>query len=195
VLSKDVYADYQQEHLNRKRGISVSSPIHRPVLVLNQSYEPINICAARRAIVLLLKGVASYEEEHDHEVHLGMKVPSVIRLREYKKIPHRAQKVTREGIYTRDNNTCQYCGGRFARHDLTLDHILPKSRGGSSKWENLVACCRKCNHTKADRTPEEAGMTLLHRPLKNTIHTARGMMRLRGMHEQKWHKYIYVDAA
>src|SRR5579872_4664293 len=119
-----------------------------PVLVLNASYEPINVCAARRALVLVLKGVAMTEEENGHFLHsarVAMRLPSVIRLLEYRRIPHQSRALSRKNILLRDRNTCQYCGTVLPSSELTLDHVIPRSRGGSSTWENLVACCHPCN--------------------------------------------------
>src|SRR5947208_8635821 len=102
-----------------------------PVLVLNASYEPINICAARRAIVLVLKGLAMPEEENGHFLHaarLAMRVPSVIRLLEYRRIPHQTRALSRKNILLRDRNTCQYCGVLLSSGDLTLDHVVPRAR-------------------------------------------------------------------
>ena len=122
--------------------------LQMPVLVLNASYEPINICGARRALVLVLKGVARTEEEHGLTLHAQrsrVAMPSVIRLLEYRRIPHQTRALSRKNILLRDRNTCQYCGEILAPSDLTLDHVIPRSRGGASTWENLVACCHGCN--------------------------------------------------
>ncbi len=111
------------------------SPMHAPVLVLNASYEPINVCAARRAIILVLKGVAMMEEEngqHLHAARIAINVPSVIRLLEYRRIPHQTRALSRKNILLRDRNTCQYCGKILAAGELTLDHVIPRSRGGAS---------------------------------------------------------------
>ena len=110
-----------------------------PVLVLNASYEPINVCAARRALVLVLKGVAMTEEENGHFLHsarVAMRLPSVIRLLEYRRIPHQSRALSRKNILLRDRNTCQYCATVLPSSELTLDHVIPRSRGGSSTWEN-----------------------------------------------------------
>src|SRR2546421_3854611 len=134
-------------------------PMHSPVLVLNASYEPINICAARRALVLVLKGVAITEEENGHYLHsarLAIRLPSVIRLLEYRRIPHQTRALSRKNILLRDRNTCQYCGELLASSELTLDHVVPRSRGGTSSWENLVACCHSCNRRKGNQLPLEA---------------------------------------
>src|SRR5438034_6527559 len=135
--------------------------LHAPVLVLNASYEPINICAARRALVLVLKGVAMTEEENGHYLHaqrIAMRLPSVIRLLEYRRIPHQTRALSRKNILLRDRNTCQYCGVVLASGELTLDHVIPRSRGGLSTWQNLVACCHSCNRRRGNQTPIESGM-------------------------------------
>src|SRR5215475_13407824 len=114
--------------------------LHAPVLVLNASYEPINVCAARRAIVLVLKGVAMTEEENGHFLHaarLAIRLPSVIRLLEYRRIPHQTRALSRKNILLRDRNTCQYCGVALSSAELNLDHVIPRSRGRVSTWENL----------------------------------------------------------
>jgi len=164
------------------------------VLVLNATYEPINVCGARRALVLVLKGVASTEEESRHYFHspsLALPVPSVIRLLEYRRIPFQGRALSRKNILLRDRNTCQFCARVFPASDLTLDHIVPRSRGGDSTWENLVACCHPCNNKKGDRLPEEAGMRLLRRPRSFNMHTSRHLMRMMGKSDQAWRKYLF----
>jgi 5-methylcytosine-specific restriction endonuclease McrA len=165
-----------------------------PVLVLNASYEPINICAARRAIVLVLKGLAMPEEENGHSLHaarITMRVPSVIRLLEYRRIPHQTRALSRKNILLRDRNTCQYCGLVLASGDLTLDHVIPRSRGGSSTWENLVACCHPCNRRKGNHMLCETDMKLLKEPRPFTLHTSRHIMRMIGRSDNKWRKYLF----
>src|SRR5881392_447064 len=158
--------------------------LHAPVLVLNASYEPINVCAARRAIVLVLKGVAMTEEENGHFLHaarLALRVPSVIRLLEYRRIPHQSRALSRKNILLRDRNTCQYCSTVLASGELTLDHVLPRSRGGLSTWENLVACCHECNHRKGNQLLAElTDMKLLREPRAFSLHTSRHIMRVIG---------------
>ena len=174
--------------------LPVYSPMHAPVLVLNASFEPINICAARRAIVLVLKGVAMTEEENGHYLHaatLRIRVPSVIRLLEYRRIPHQTRALSRKNILLRDRNTCQYCGKVLASSELTLDHVIPRSRGGASAWENLVACCHPCNHRKANQLMHEAGMKLMREPRAFSLHTSRHIMRLMGNSDAKWRKYLF----
>lgn len=169
------------------------SLINKAVLVLNASYEPVSISSARRALTLIVKGAAIIEEDYGREVYPGILLPCVIRLRQYKRVPMRITVLTRKNIYARDHHRCQYCGEKFAPIKLTLDHILPESRGGKFSWDNLVACCTPCNRRKADRTPEEAEMTLLHKPRMMTIHTSRMILRLVGLEEDlRWHRYLYA---
>jgi 5-methylcytosine-specific restriction endonuclease McrA len=162
-----------------------------PVLVLNASYEPVNITRARRALVLLIKGVAVIEEAHDRFVHIGLQLPCVIRLCQYRRLPSRIQTLSRKNILIRDGYTCQYCGEKFLSSELELEHVIPRARGGQSTWVNLVAACRDCNARKADRIQTEAGMKLLRRPRRVTIHTSRALMRQTGVDEEKWRKYLY----
>lgn len=165
-----------------------------PVLVLNASYEPINICAARRAIVLVLKGLAMPEEENGsflHAARIAMRVPSVIRLLEYRRIPHQTRALSRKNILLRDRNTCQYCGVVLSSGELTLDHVVPRSRGGSSTWENLVACCHPCNRRKGNHLLNETDMKLQKEPRPFTLHTSRHIMRMIGRSDLKWRKYLF----
>jgi 5-methylcytosine-specific restriction endonuclease McrA len=137
------------------------------VLVLNASFEPINVCTVRRAAVLLLKERAEIVEHADWSLHaesLTLPRPVVIRLRTYVKIPRDAhrRKITRRAVFARDRWTCQYCG--HERGGLTVDHVIPRSRGGSSTWENIVTCCAPCNRRKGDRLPKHAGMSPRRKP-------------------------------
>src|SRR5579863_6883525 len=145
-----------------------------PVLVLNASYEPINVCAARRALVLVLKGVAMTEEENGHFLHsarVAMRLPSVIRLLEYRRIPHQSRALSRKNILLRDRNTCQYCATVLPASELTLDHVVPRSRGGLSTWENLVACCHSCNRSKGNQMIHELeDMHLMREPRPFSLH-------------------------
>ena len=168
--------------------------LHQPVLVLNASYEPINVCAARRALVLVLKGVASAEEHskiHVHSARADLRMPSVIRLLEYRRIPQQSRALSRKNILMRDRYTCQYCHRVFNSGELTLDHVIPRSRHGDSSWENLVACCNPCNNRKGNRTPDEAGMRLLKAPRPYSLHTSRHLMRLLGRSDDAWRKYLF----
>jgi 5-methylcytosine-specific restriction endonuclease McrA len=164
------------------------------VLVLNASFEPINVCTARRAVVLVLKGVALAEESSNtwlHSSRFSMPTPSVIRLRGYIHIPFERKSLSRKNILLRDHNTCQYCARGFAPQELTLDHIVPRSRGGDSTWDNLVASCRSCNNRKGDRSPEDAGLRLLKRPQAYTLHVNRQIIRYLGRTDEAWRKYLF----
>ena len=137
------------------------------VLVLNASYEPINVCTVRRATVLLLKRRAEILEEGGWRLHaesLTIPRPVVIRLVTYVRIPRDAhsRKITRRAIFARDRWTCQYCGRE--RGKLTVEHVIPRSKGGSSAWDNIVTCCAPCNRRKGDRLPRQAEMHLRNHP-------------------------------
>ena len=140
--------------------------INFPVLVLNQTYEPLNICRVRRALVLIYQQKAEMLENGSgmiHSIDRDFPVPSVIRLSAMIRRPHRLErKLSRMEIFRRDNFTCQYCG-KITRN-LTLDHVIPRSRNGEHTWENVVSACVPCNRIKAGRTPEEAGMKLRSKP-------------------------------
>jgi len=137
------------------------------VLVLNASYEPINVCTMRRAAVLVLKERAEVIEKRDgvlHSERLELERPCVIRLVRYVRVPrdvHR-RKITRRAVLARDSYTCQYCGRESV--GLTVDHVIPRSRGGSSHWDNIVAACAPCNRKKGSRLPTEAAMPLRTSP-------------------------------
>lgn len=130
------------------------------MLVLNATYEPINVCTVRRAVVLLLKAKAEVVEHGDRVLHSEsstMTRPAVIRLTHYVRVPrdtHR-RKITRRAVFARDGWECQYCGSRSS---LTVDHVIPRSKGGSSDWTNIVASCAPCNRRKSDHLPAQANM-------------------------------------
>lgn len=136
------------------------------VLVLNATYEPLNVTSAWRAVTLILSRKAEVLEAHPERVirspSTTLPHPIVIRLVEYVRVPRlTARRITRRALFARDGNACQYCGSG-AR--LTLDHVLPRSRGGVSAWDNVVAACAPCNLRKGDRLPHEAGMALARPP-------------------------------
>ena len=132
------------------------------VLVLNASYEPLNITSWRRAVVLLLKGKAEQLEHNGHYLYADFPLPTVIRLRQYVNVPYKEIPLTRRNVLERDRHACQYCS--YRGEDLTLDHVIPRSRGGGDTWENLVAACVRCNVKKGNRTPKEANMPLRSQP-------------------------------
>ncbi len=140
------------------------------VLVLNATYEPLNTISLPRAVALLLAEKADLVEAAEAVLksqHITLPMPLVIRLRVYVHIPHRFRlNITRRGVLLRDRYTCQYCGCQLPAAELTLDHVLPRCRGGASSWENIVAACKPCNNRKGHRTPIEAGMVLRHKPYR-----------------------------
>ena len=139
--------------------------VNIPVLVLNQNYEPLTICRAKRAVVLVFQGKAEMLENGAgfiHSVSETVPLPSVIRLGYHVRRPHHQRKLTRAEVFSRDHYTCQYCGKESRQ--LTLDHVIPRYRGGQHTWENVVSACGNCNRRKAGRTPQEANMKLIHRP-------------------------------
>ncbi len=139
--------------------------MHEPVLVLNANYEPLNVCNMQRAIGLLLAGKARLLEDGRGWIHTSRTrypKPSVIKLENMVRRPRPRVKLSKREIFRRDNYTCQYCGRQT--HHLTIDHVIPRHRGGGHRWDNLVAACPACNRRKGGRTHTEAGMTLRHRP-------------------------------
>jgi 5-methylcytosine-specific restriction endonuclease McrA len=141
----------------------------KQVLVLNASYEPLSLVSVRRAIVLLLHEKAELVEATQQMLlscSSAYPVPLVIRLVHYVRLPHRKVPATRAAVMLRDAYVCQYCGATPGRHNLTVDHVLPRSRGGSHDWDNLVTACTRCNQRKGSRTPDEADMVLRRRPFE-----------------------------
>jgi 5-methylcytosine-specific restriction endonuclease McrA len=154
-------------HEHRRRGRDAGR-----VLVLNATFEPINVCSVRRAAVLLLKDKAEMLEHAAWELrseHTAIPRPVVIRLVTFVKVPrdtHR-RKITRRAVFARDAWTCQYCG---SRSNLTVDHVIPRSKGGASSWDNIVASCAPCNRRKGNSLPRQVGMKLLKQPRTPSAH-------------------------
>jgi 5-methylcytosine-specific restriction endonuclease McrA len=149
-------------------GTRYSLSLKGRVLILNQSFEPLTVCSAKKATLLLYLLKAEIVSKRDglliRSVNHSMPYPSVIRLVSYIRIPYRRIELSRRNIHYRDNFCCQYCGVKTK--ELTIDHVIPKSRGGDDSWENLVSACKKCNNKKANRTPNEANMHLIKKPYK-----------------------------
>jgi 5-methylcytosine-specific restriction endonuclease McrA len=163
------------------------------VLVLNATYEPLSVVSVKRAVVLLLKEKAELIEAAEAMLRsesLSFPVPLVIRLVYFVKIPRRISlPVTRRGVLSRDHYTCQYCGATPPRKYLTVDHVLPRSRGGKTTWENVATACEKCNGRKGSRTPVEANMTLLTQPKRPRYIAIAGLTSLEA--RQAWSKYVF----
>lgn len=161
------------------------------VLVLNQDYQPLSICSVQRSVKLVFLNKA--ELLHDdpdrviRTVDSEFLYPSVIRLKRYIRIPYSNIVLSRRNVMKRDRHTCQYCG---VKSDLTLDHVLPRSRGGEDSWENLVTACNTCNVRKGNRTPVEAGMKLETDPYR-PIHITFFQNLMNGVQEH-WKPYLYM---
>ncbi len=167
--------------------------VDQRVLLLNQNYEPLSVCSARRAIVLLFQGKAEMISRADgvrvHTVRTSYALPSVVRLWQYRHVPYKRIMLSRKNIMTRDNHQCQYCGTK--KGTMTVDHVIPRKRGGKDVWTNLVAACTRCNNKKGDLTPERAGMTLRRKPTRPTY--INFIQRYYGVAEQ-WRPYLFIDS-
>lgn len=167
-------------------------------LLLNATYEPIDVVNWQRAMTLWCQGKVEIVETHDREVRavtFSFKLPSVVRLLRFVRSKRRPLVLfTRANIYTRDNYTCQYCRGVFPSNELTFDHVMAVSRGGTRSWENIVSCCIPCNRKKGSQTPEEAGMTLMRQPIRPRYtpiyRITIGMRRT----PENWHSFLYWNA-
>jgi 5-methylcytosine-specific restriction endonuclease McrA len=166
--------------------------LNRMCLVINASYEAINVTSARCALTLVFKGAAVVEEVSAFTIRtskINVPVPAVIRLIKYRRVPRQNRAVSRKGILLRDGSSCQYCSIQLPAGRLTLDHVIPRCRGGQSTWENLVACCFECNNRKGDRTALEAGMTLVKLPRQVSVHAKH---RLLASDSTIWDKYLFA---
>lgn len=184
------------------------------VLVLNRSYLPIHVVPLRRAFSLMYRGMARavderYEtfdfegwatlavmdgEDHTGTVHGAIRVPRVILLSAFDRIPKRHVRFSRSNIYARDGNTCQYCGRTFPRSNLNLDHVVPRSQGGKTTWENVVCSCVACNRRKGGRTPRQARMRLIRNPQRPRWTPMAGFVSWRHIYPE-WGPFLsFVDA-
>ncbi len=186
-----------------------------PVLVLNRSYLPIHVTSVQRAFVLLYRGMAKAVDERYETFDFGswreleisdgydaigivggaIRVPRVILLAAFDRVPRRHVRFSRTNIYARDRNTCQYCGGRYTRSQLNLDHVVPRAQGGRSTWENVVCSCVECNRRKGGRTPVQAAMRLIRTPVKPRWTPIAGMLTGRRDYPE-WKPFLsIVDAS
>ncbi len=199
----------------------VATPLNSSVLVLNQLYMAVNVISARRAFGLLCKSFAevvaveegnynSYDfdswvevgQAHDRwtdddvewvrAISFEIMVPRVIRLLFYNRLPMTTIRFNRRNIFARDENRCQYCGRRFPTSELSLDHVIPRSRGGATNWKNLVCACTRCNARKGGRLPEEAGLKLYRKP-KKPRRSPVIRLKLKSQKYQSWKQFL--DAA
>ena len=167
------------------------------VLVLNQTFEPLQVCGARRAVVLVFSGKAERVEDSTRVIRspsTTFLLPSVIRLHRYIRKPVQPTiAFNKKNILKRDAHTCQYCGGNGGER-MTIDHVIPKSLGGRTVWENVVSACRGCNLKKGNKRPWEVGMRLLRKPAKPHSSSYLGIVAHTSSHHESWRKYLPLEA-
>jgi 5-methylcytosine-specific restriction endonuclease McrA len=183
------------------------------VLILNRNYGAVNIASARRVFALLWQGhckvllpdwqTLEYQQwreasyGYDGEDVVGcvgykLRVPSVIVLTLFDRLPHKEVRFTRHNLFERDRDTCQYCGHRFKRSELNLDHVTPREHGGQSVWTNLVTSCIPCNSHKANRTPEQAGMRLIRQPKRPNWRPSTAHIAFEKIQKPDWEPHLNV---
>jgi len=186
------------------------SALDGSVMVLNRSWVAVHVASVRRAISMVYSGVARVVSPDDlatydfddwkelsraaedrciHGVNFNLLVPEIIVLNFFNEFVRREVRFSRRNIFERDRNTCQYCGRRFTKSELTIDHVVPRSRGGRDTWENVVLACMKCNVRKGNRTPREAGLRLIRTPRKPAWIPHFGV-RLDGVWPASWQKVV-----
>jgi len=199
--------------------LSMEVLLERPVLVLNRLWQPVHTCSVKRALKLLCLGHAQVVQTdgearyqtHDivswveysgekastmaaelvHSVRVALRVPKIIVLAMYDRIPRKEVKFTRQNVFLRDKHTCQYCAGIFSEPELNLDHVKPRDKGGKTTWENIVTSCIPCNTKKSNRMPREIGMRLLQEPRAPKWRPLFGLRRHAS--EQVWQEFISPD--
>ena len=186
----------------------VAKVLQRPTLVLNRNWQPLNIANVARALVLLWNESARVVDPADYQtytwedwsrlrphegdqfiqaVRFRLRLPEVVTLSEYDRLPTAAVTFSRRNIFKRDHFTCQYCGVQPGSEELTLDHVVPRSQGGESRWDNCVLACLECNKRKADRTPQQAGMRLKHKPVQPKWNP---LYALHDVRIESWSKFV-----
>jgi 5-methylcytosine-specific restriction endonuclease McrA len=204
-------------------GNQTASSLNSSVLVLNRFYMAVHVISVRRALVLLYRELAEviHVEEGMYSnfdfaawreasiyfaavgdenvewirgVGFSLQVPRVVRLNRYDKVPKQTLRFNRRHVFARDENTCQYCGTDYSSTHLSLDHVLPRSRGGQTNWENVVCCCLSCNTKKGNRTPKEANMRLI-RPPKKPRHSPILKLKLENPKYAVWRNFVQHSAA
>jgi len=162
-------------------------------LVLDAAYRPHKVVSWERAVTLLFLGRVEVVEEYDEEIRsvsFSIKMPAVVRLLRVIRGNTKGVKFSRINILTRDKYTCQYCGRKLPMSKLNYDHVLPRARGGKTTWENIVTSCFPCNDRKSNRTPQEAGMRLIHAPVRPKS-LPLTMLRIEGEIPDRWASYLY----
>ncbi|MBX7133519.1 MAG: HNH endonuclease [Fimbriimonadaceae bacterium] len=171
--------------------------VAQEVLLLNSDYEPLNVCNVRRAMALILLGKADVLSENGHSIGTArgnLPAPSIVKMRYHVRRPLPQLRLSRHSVLARDGYTCQYCGIRG--RDLTIDHVIPRWMGGPHTWDNLVACCRKCNLKKGDKTPQQAKMKLANKPRRpHFIPYISLPAYLKAKHREEWQLYLPIFEA
>lgn len=170
----------------------MSPLLKKKVLVLNQNYEPLAVCRAKRAVVLVVLGKAEIVERYDVEVRSVsevMPLPSIVRLSMYIRAPQPRVALTRRNVLRRDGFQCQYCGTR--KGPMTTDHVVPRALRGKETWTNLVCACIRCNNNKGRRTPEQANMPLTRAPRRPHRYTRITFYST--IPDQRWRRYLFLD--
>ena len=193
----------------------MTSNLNKPTLVLNSGWQPITIASVRKSIVKVCTGLGNFLEPENYILHdfeswlsltagededaivgssgLRMKVPEIIVLKSYSAFPTKQVKLTRRNLLIRDGFRCQYSGQKLSAREATIDHIIPQSRGGPHTWENVVICSVDVNSKKADRTPAEAGMTLLSKPIQpkwSPVYSKFSRVTMTGNYPDSWKHFI-----
>lgn len=204
-IARSVLDFYAKIHYSKYAMLNTS------VLVLNKSYFPVHITTVKRAFCMLVSGIAHVVDEEYRQfdfhswaevseaVHgdtIGLvdriiRVPRVILLVAYDRTPKRVVKFSRLNVLLRDDHTCQYCGTKFPRTKLNLDHVIPRSRGGHTTWENIVASCHPCNRRKGGRTPQEAGVKLIRKPFRPRTVPFLGIIK-GGLRFKAWRPFLNI---
>jgi len=182
--------------------------LEQPTLVLNRNWQPVHVATVARALVLLWNQSARVVDPDDYQTYtwedwaklrplagepfiqavtMRLRVPEVVTLTEYDRLPSAVVTFNRRNIFKRDRFTCQYCGIQPGSEQLTLDHVKPRAQGGESRWDNCVLACLECNSRKADRTPEQAGMRLKHKPVRPKWNP---LYALRDVRIESWSKFV-----
>jgi 5-methylcytosine-specific restriction endonuclease McrA len=188
--------------------MTMTKMLQRPTLVLNRNWQPVNVATVARALVLLWNESARVVDPHDYQlytwadwsrlrpradepfiqaVRFRLRVPEIVTLRGYDRLPVAHVTFSRRNMFKRDHNTCQYCGVQPGTAELTIDHVVPRAQGGVSSWENCVLACVNCNKRKAARTPEQAKMHLRHKPVRPTW---KPLYAEHNMRIASWSKFV-----
>jgi hypothetical protein len=185
-----------------------TATLTQPTLVLNRNWQPVGVMSVARALTKVFSGKARIVDPDDYRLytwedwsvlqpssdepfiqtyHDRLRVPEVVTLASYDRVPTHVVTFSRRNVFKRDKFTCQYCGRHPNHDDLTIDHVVPRSHGGTSSWTNCVLACTDCNSGKADRTPDQAGMRLLRQPTRPIW---RPMYAARGVTIDSWQKFV-----